>query len=505
MIVDLSLEAPPGTQTVDVCIIGSGSGGATAARILAEAGREVLVLEEGPDLTGSQLTQREAEMYDQLYMDRGGRATDDLAVTVLQGRALGGGGVINASDVVPMPDGVLAHWRTKHGLTDLTDEAFAPHRAAALRDLHASPISDAQVNTGNAAVRRGAEALGWAGEVMMHNRVGCAGLGTCLIGCPLNVKRNPRFVAIPAAEAAGARFYTRARAVKLEHAGQALKTVTVRRLDPKGYHEGDRFTVRAKVVVVAANAIATPQLLLRSGIGNKQVGRNLMLQPQLALAGLFAEPIRAFQGIPQSYAMTQFETVDVERGLAGYRVEGIMGTPGIVASTLPRGGWGGKEMMTGYDRLAGVLCLVPDTPSGWVDLTSDGRPRIRYTLRPDTRDRLRAAAKSAARVFFAAGATQVFVPVGAGLMLEREADIDRIDGLRLRPAEAPLVSAHQQGSMRMATSEKDGALDPEGRVYGTRDVYVFDTSSFPSSASTHTMTPTITMARYLASRLAKVG
>ena len=179
-----------------------------------------------------------------------------------------------------------------------------------------------------------------------------------------------------------------------------------------------------------------------------------------------------------------------------------MGTPGIVASTLPRGGAGGKELMTGDDRLAGVLCLVPDTPSGWVDLRSDGRPRIRYTLRPDTRDRLKAAAKSAARIYFAAGAREVFVPVGGGLLIRREADIDQIDGLRLRPAEAPLVSAHQRGSMRMATSERDGAVDPTGRVYGTRDVYVFDTSSFPSSASTHTMTPTISMSRYLASRLA---
>ena len=46
-ILDLSKEAMPDGVSAEVCIIGSGSGGATAARLLAEAGHEVVVLEEG--------------------------------------------------------------------------------------------------------------------------------------------------------------------------------------------------------------------------------------------------------------------------------------------------------------------------------------------------------------------------------------------------------------------------------------------------------------------------
>ena len=73
---------------------------------------------EGGDFTGRQLNQRDA-MYDQLYMDRGGRATEDLSITVLQGRVLGGGGVINLGDVVPVTDGVLNVWRERFGLASL--------------------------------------------------------------------------------------------------------------------------------------------------------------------------------------------------------------------------------------------------------------------------------------------------------------------------------------------------------------------------------------------------
>ena len=185
-IVDLSSADAPDEQTVDVCIVGSGCGGATAARVLAEAGQEVLVLEEGGDFIGPGLTQRDGQMYDQLYMDRGGRATEDLTVSVLQGRVLGGGGVINASDVVPIPEGVLRHWQRKHGLSHLTEEVLAPHHDSVLADLSASRITEEQLNEANRLLRSGSVALGFRGDPMMHNRVGCIGLGTCLIGCPID-------------------------------------------------------------------------------------------------------------------------------------------------------------------------------------------------------------------------------------------------------------------------------------------------------------------------------
>ncbi|MBW2720550.1 MAG: NAD(P)/FAD-dependent oxidoreductase, partial [Deltaproteobacteria bacterium] len=89
-ITDLSRQPLPEVITTEICVIGSGCGGATAARLLAEAGHEVVVLEEGRDVAGSERTQRDRAMHDQLYMDRGGRASHDLSISVLQGRVLGG-------------------------------------------------------------------------------------------------------------------------------------------------------------------------------------------------------------------------------------------------------------------------------------------------------------------------------------------------------------------------------------------------------------------------------
>lgn len=508
-ITDLSAlpSAPSAPLSADVCVVGSGCGGATAARLLAEAGRDVVVLEEGGDFTGARLTGREAEMYDQLYMDRGGRATEDLAITVMQGRALGGGAVINACDVVPIPDGVLAHWRRRHGLSELTADALRPHAEQALADLSAGPIPEEHVNRANDLLRRGTLALGLRGELMRHNRVDCDGLGICLIGCPVDAKRGPRLVAIPAALAAGARFLVRARAVRIERAGEEVKEVVVRALDPRGYHEQGELRVRAPIVIVAANAIASAQLLLRSGIGNRHVGEHLMLQPQLPVMALFPERVAAFSGIPQAWAVTEYEREDdPEHGLWGFRIEAIWGTPGIVATLLPVAGEPGKALMREYPNGAASLLLTPDAPSGRVTLASDGRPVITYEHRAEHKERLRRAVAAAARIYRAAGASRVLVPTAPPLVIEREADLGAVPGLRLDAASAPLISAHQQGTVRFAPNERDGAANPDGRVYGARDVYVFDSSGFPSSASSHTMAPIITVSRFLTSRLvARLG
>ena len=502
-IVDLSKEAAPDSVTTEILVIGSGSGGATAARILAEAGREVVVLEEGRDLAWKERTQRDSQMYDQLYMDRGGRASHDLSVSVLQGRVLGGGGVVNTCDVVPIPDAVLDHWATKYGLEDFAPERFKPFEKGALEDLSASRIPEDLVNVANNKLRQGAEGLGLRGEVMMHNRVGCQGLGTCLIGCPVHAKRNPRMVAIPKAVAAGARIFTRARAVKISAAKQDLKEVTVRTLDPGGYREQGKLIVRAKIVIVAANAIASAQLLLRSGIGNEHVGQNLILQPQLSIIGIFDERIAAFDGIPQAYAITEFEQDDnADYGLWGYRIEAIMGTPGIVSTMLPFTGVPGMQGMAQYDRMAPSLLLVPDRPSGQVEVARDGRLTIRYDQRPDHQQRLREAVENAAKVYLEAGAREVLVPTTPAVVIRSASEAKKkAQEISFAPATAPMISAHQQGTVRFAASERDGGANLDGQVYGTKDVYVFDSSGYPTTASSHTMTPIISSSRMLTAKL----
>ena len=324
-----------------------------------------------------------------------------------------------------------------------------------------------------------------------------------MIGCPLDAKRNARVVAIPQAMEAGARFVTRAKVVRIGGSGAGLKTIDVELLDDKGYQMVARQQIEAKIVILAAGAISTPQLLLRSGLGNEHTGQNLMLQPQLPLTAMFPDKVRMFDGIPQSYAVTEYENLDDEdHGWWGFRIEAIGGTPGIVATMNPDVGEAGKAWMQSYDRVAASLLLVPDGPNGRIEVESNGRMHVHYDMPDEQKARYRKAARTTAAIYLAAGAEETLVPSWPPVSARSQAELQAFDNLELRPASVPMISAHQMGSVRMAPDAKNGATAPDGALYGTKGIYVLDSSLFPSSASSHIMAPIMTVAGYLSAKIA---
>ncbi len=493
----------PQDRRCQVAIVGSGCGGATAAMLLAEAGKDVILLEEGGDFVGpAKLTQRDLPMYDQLYADRGGRTTTCRSISVLSGRVLGGGGVINASDVVPIAAETWQTWRDHYSITEFAAAEITRATEQALADLSARPISEDQVNRNNQVLRRGARALGWRGELMLHNRDGCKGLGTCLIGCPVGAKRNPRMVAIPRALAAGAQVLVRARVKAVRNATMPEKTLQIACLDERGYREGNVFRVIADTVILAAGPVGTTTLLERAGLGGPALGRFVSLQPQVPITAVMPEVVGGYDGIPQAFAITEFERHDPQLGLSGFRIEPIFGTPGILGSLVSQPGADGKQLLAQLPHFAASLLLLPDESRARIHRNWAGQLRIDYEFTEDYRRRARQAIAAAGRAYLAAGATLVAVPNAPPVILRSEGDLPSVAALSLAPATIPLISAHQQGGARMGVDPERSVCDQRGRVHGSNSVYVMDTSLFPTSASSHTMAPTVTIAHLLAGRLA---
>ena len=116
---DAGTLADGATLAADVVIIGSGAGGAVTAAELTRAGFDVLVLEEGGHHTRADFKMREDINYPMLYQESGARATKDLGVTILQGRAVGGTTVINYTTCFRTPEHVYAHWKQAHGVGEI--------------------------------------------------------------------------------------------------------------------------------------------------------------------------------------------------------------------------------------------------------------------------------------------------------------------------------------------------------------------------------------------------
>jgi choline dehydrogenase-like flavoprotein len=468
-------------EHADVCVIGSGGGGAVAAAELARGGRSVVVLEQGHHWTRSDFTQREDEMLPRLFEEAGMRQTSDGSVTVLQGRCVGGSTVHNLCYAFRTPAPIVRLWREAHGLDSLTDASLAPSFARVEKQLKVKPIREEEVNLWNRRIREGAQRLGYSGFVTQHNREGCIQAGYCLLGCSYDAKQSMLITYVPAAEQAGARVYAHARAERIEAEHGRVRRVLGHVVDDRGEVHAS-LEVTARAVVLAAGAVGSPDLLRRSGLGGQAVGRHLHLHPSVICSGVFEDELHAYRGIPQSYYVDEF--IDLERDPhAGYVLMPIAGFPGLTAANLPDFGRDHSRLMRSFSRMGGLLVLLHDRSEGRVSPGSSlARPELTYQLDPEDRRQLAEGLVHCAEVLFAAGAKQVIVPYFEDPMLLAPGDdLAAIERRGVEQGHLPIASTHPQSTCRMGTDPASSVVDAWGRCHDVEGLYVADMSVFPTS------------------------
>jgi choline dehydrogenase-like flavoprotein len=490
MSVDLAAASDALTLRADACVIGSGGGGAVAAAELARGGLDVVVLEQGPHFRARDFDQREDSMLPRLFEEAGMRATEDGSITVLKGRSVGGSTVHNLCYAFRTPDPILALWREEHALPSLTPEALAPSFERVERMLRVKPIREDEVNALNRVVRSGCEKLGYSGFVTRHNREGCVKSGYCILGCSYDAKQSMLVSYVPEAERLGARLYANARAERIEaDAGGARARVrrvhgSAQRADAR---PGPAFVVEAKVVVLAAGAIASPDLLLRSRLanGSGHVGRHLHLHPSVMAAGFFDEPIHAYRGIPQSYYVDEF--IDLARDpRAGYVLMPIAAFPVLSAANLPGFGAEHSAWMKRFAHMGGLLALLHDQSEGSVEPGGSlARPRIRYALDANDRAQLALGLLHSVEVLLAGGAREVLVPYARGPLVFRAGDdlapIRERGVAQAGPGAIALASTHPQSTCRMDGDPERGVVGAFGECHEVAGLFVADMSVFPTS------------------------
>ncbi|RMF18470.1 MAG: GMC family oxidoreductase [Candidatus Dadabacteria bacterium] len=483
-----------------VVVIGTGSGGAVVAAMLAQAGVDVLMLEEGRHVPSSQFTQRDADMYDKLFRDRGLQSTADGSISVLQGSCVGGSTVINQADVTPIPEELFAHWSSHYELSGISYRDFRRAAETVERRIGAGPIADHEINANNRRLVEAAQRRGLRAGFFRDNRVGCVGSGYCHLGCSYDAKQSALITWIPDALRAGARLLPQHRVERVIVRDGRVSGVIATRLDA-ARQPVETVSIRCDHVFVCAGAIHTPLVLQQSGVGGKHVGQHLSLQPQGAVMARFSDKVRSFRGIPQSGYVDEWETVDEAHGFGGFRIEGIFGPPATATGFLPGFGKSVRPLLERYDHLGASLILVPDQPSGAVSPTAAGRPDIAYRLSPDVFRRLHDGMREAARLYFDAGAEEVWFST---LLSRSITHPDQIDDLLVRtPWRAislRMISAHPQGTARMSDHPGQGVVDSTFAVRGVRNLYVADASVFPTTSSSHTMLPVMAFARIAAER-----
>lgn len=501
---DISLEA-------DIAIVGSGAGGATSAEILSAAGFKVLLIEEGPLRSSRNFDMQEPRAYASLYQEGIGRTSKDGAITILQGRAVGGSTLVNWTSSFRTPVPTLEHWAREHAVAGHDEADLAPWFERIEQRLGIEPWAMAP-NANNQVIRDGCARLGYSWAVIPRNVRGCWNLGYCGMGCPTNAKQSMLVTSIPATLENGGELLYLARAERLEIANDRVTELQCLGMDSRCVvPNGRKIRVRARHYILAGGGINTPAILLRSEAPDphQRLGKRTFLHLVNFSAAQFDEVINPFYGAPQSIYSDQFQWDDGTCGRMSYKLEVPPIHPALAATLL--GGFGAESAlrMEQLPHTNAMLALMrdgfhPDSAGGRVQLRSDGTPAMDYRMTAYTWDGIRRAYHSMAEIQFAAGARAV-------LPLHSDADYVKtpaaarrmIDTLSLELYRARLGSAHVMGGCAMGEDLRGAVVDSLGRHHQLENLSIHDGSLFPTSIGANPQLSIYALAAKLASLLAE--
>lgn len=460
---DLEIDA-------DVCVIGSGAGGSAAAAAMAERGLDVVVLEEGRRWSPAEFQGGAPWAFRNLYAGRGTRATRGNAVIPLPGgRGVGGSTLINSAICFRTPAPVLAAWRDEHGCSALEPGWMDACFDRIWRTLGVTVNPPEVQRNNNHLFRAGAERLGLRGEWMARSAPGCQGCGTCQQGCSTGGKLSVDRTFLAEAVSRGARVYADCRAVGVETEGDRVTAITGATIDPATDHEAGRFRVRARAFVLAGGAVGSPRFLLANGLSDGPVGEHLHIHPTAGMVARFSEEVVAWEGVTQGYYVDRWEE--------GYLLQTFSMPPDQYFVSMP---------LHGDDLLAFMRDLRHYASAGTVVHDEDSRGAVTetgltYHLGDLDRSRILAGLRATAEVFFAAGAVEVIPGVHGTGRMRSAGEVATALTDEIPAWDIGLYASHPMGTCRMGADPAKTVVDPEGRVWGWRNLHVADASVFPTS------------------------
>jgi choline dehydrogenase-like flavoprotein len=476
------------TLDVDLCVIGSGAGGAVIAARAAAAGKSVALLEEGPYVRQGEIEHDEHRMVAALYKEHGLQTTVDFGMTILQGKALGGTTFVNNAICFRLGDpglrsprgaSVLEDWRRLGATID--EAALHAGYDAVEHELGVARVPSTLVGASGLALLDGWRSLDPAAPasgVFRKNLHDCIGCGYCNFACPYGHKLSTLESYVKAVGDHGGYVVPGCHAEKLERRGDTVSTVRARLAG------GRALKVNAGVVVVSAGAIGSSVLLMKNGF-RRNVGTRFSFNSATPVVAAFDEP-------QHSWAADQM-TAYVDGG--AFLLESSFDPPMSVAVGMP--GWFGDHMqrMSGYDKLARLGVVVGTEPNGRVkrwSLLRDTFGPVDWRMSGRDLATMKRGIGLAAEIWFAAGARKVFVAsfldcrLDAGELVsngtpDRQAIAARIDRAIREPGDLLLNSSHPQGGNPMSDDREVGVVGTDFRVHGMRNLFVCDASVFPTS------------------------
>ena len=498
------------TLEADVGIVGSGAGASIVAYHMAMAGRRVLMLEGGKHVDPSEFSEDEVHQLVTLYEEGALQQARDFSFQVLQGKCVGGSTTVNNAVCFDLPQDVLESWNSEHRAaldpTQLAHSFANVRRFMGVQSVQSSHFSAGHEVFADAVGRAGMATDPWKFSVAEANIENCAGSGYCNIGCPNGNKLSALVTVLPAAQRVA------------RHRGGRLEIVpecTVQEIEYDNDRAtalvcdlgGRRLRVQADSFFVCGGAIASPWLLIKSGIAPGIAGRRAGFNLASPVTGVFPNRLYSYDGLNITHT--------IEAPNREFVIESWFNP--VVSQALNMPGWLGNhwQNMHSYDRMmaAGVL-VGTTTTQARVRRGLSGRllgiPEIDYEPgRPgDERSeedmkRLVKGLKAIGRILFEAGAEKVMVNTFEYREFRSEAEMAALNRYVYNAHDLFVGTGHPQGGNPICVDPSEGVVGPDCRVHGFENLYVCDASVFPTAITVNPQLTVMAIANLAASRISQ--
>ena len=450
------ISQPASELRYEIVVVGSGPGGAITACLLAEAGRNVLLIEEGDYLSLESCAPFTKEEMVQKYRNGGQTiAMGANKIAYVEGRCVGGGSEINSGLYHRTPPDILATWRKEFQVDGLTEDELRPHFEACEREVSVS-LLPGPAPSASLKLHEGATRLGWKSfEVPRWFRY-ASGENKSSGGRRQSMTETfvPRF---------------------LKSGGELLprtRVQTIRQENGKwtiNAHHVSTGAVRisAETLFICGGAVQTPALLRRSGI-DRNVGNSLRLHPTVKVVARFPEAVNSAQmGVPVH---------QVKEFAPRFSFGCSISTPPYLALGLLDHPSQARDASSGWRQMAVYYAMITGEGRGTVRSVSGFKdPLVRFHLTgPDRRD-LAEGLRKLSQALFESGATALYPAITRSPQLLSQDDLVKLPEI-LPSGLANLMTIHLFSSCPMGENKTKCATNSFGRVHGFKNLYIADAS-----------------------------
>lgn len=480
-VIDGVTERAPRADIADFVIVGSGPGGATAARVLAQAGFDLIMVEEGGEVKQEEVRADTWSAFRQYWRDQSLQVARGRAFwPIIQGCTVGGTSPINGAIIHRMPELIHQQWHDEKRLSERFSMSELERVYDQLdRELHVQPVREEIRGNSNRKFAEGANALGWENNIIRRNELDCQGSGRCTQACPFGAKQSMDRTFLASATTHGMRLYAHARADRVTQKAGKASGVIGHFYDPVNRIRKQSFHYRARHgVLLAAGAVHTPVLMQNSGVkrGTRLLGRRFMGHPGTSILVEYDEKIGMFNGATQGHESTHFWH-------DGMKFEVVGVPPAIAASRLPGYGKTNFEYIDRLPYMAHWGLQIRAQAQGRVRPgLLGGRPRIDYSFTNEDVQTMKRALKRLGEIAFASGAKRI-MPGVYGLLdtLTSMDDFKRLDMLPDDPRLFHGICAHLFGTTSMSNDRRSGVVNHDGESFALPGLYVTDASVLPTN------------------------